>query len=86
MYLDHPCVDSRRKLVDTTSPHETTENDWRFRFPLPPAKTSKFVVQQNQTLSQSFSISDITDKQLGDWVSLKYLDTLTENTILDAVF
>jgi hypothetical protein len=44
------------------------------------------MVQQNQTLSQSFSISDITDKQLGDWVSSKYLDTLTENTLLDAVF
>ncbi len=85
VYLDHPRDDSKWKLVDTAKPHETTENYWRFRFPLPPNTTTKFVVQQQQTLHQSFSLADITDKQLSAWISAKYLDKATEKALRDAL-
>ena len=84
-YLDHPRDDARWKLVETAKPHETTENYWRFRFLLPPNTASKFVVQQQQTLFQSFGLADITDKQLSAWVSAKYLDKATEKALKEAL-
>ena len=85
LYLDHPRDDSRWKLVETARPHETTENYWRFKFQLPPNTASKFVVQQQQTLAQSFSLGDITDKQLSAWISAKYLDKATEKALREAL-
>src|SRR5262245_56196894 len=84
-YLDHPRDDSRWKLFDTDKPHEITENYWRFRFTLPPNTATKLVVQQQQTFHQSYSLSDITDKQLSAWISAKYLDKATEKALRDAL-
>ena len=85
LYLDHPRNGSAWKLTDTAKPHETTENYWRFRFPLPPNVATKFVVQQQQTLHQSWSLADITDKQFAAWVSAKYLDKATEKALKEAL-
>ena len=85
VYLDHPRDDSKWKLVETAKPHETTENYWRFKFQLPPNTASKFIVQQQQTLAQSFSLTDITDKQLSAWISAKYLDRATEQALREAL-
>jgi len=85
VYLDHPRDDSRWKLDETLTPHEITDHFWRFRFPLPPNTTTRFVVQQQQTLAQQFSLSDITDKQLSAWISAKYLTTATEKVLRQAV-
>jgi hypothetical protein len=85
VYLDHPRDDSRWKLHETLAPHEITDHYWRFRFPLPPNTTTRFVVQQQQTLAQQFSLSDITDKQLSAWISAKYLTTATEKVLRQAV-
>jgi len=84
-YLDHPRDNSNWKLSETAKPHETTENYWRFKFQLPPNAATKFVVQQQQTLAQSFGLSDITDKQLSAWISAKYLDRATEKALRDAL-
>jgi hypothetical protein len=85
LYLDHPRDNSTWKLVQTDKPHETTENYWRFRFQLPPNTTTKFVVQQQRTIMQSFGLSDITDKQLAGWISANYLDKPTEKALKDAL-
>ena len=85
VYLDHPRDDSKWKLVETAKPHEITENYWRFRFLLPPNTASKFVVQQQQTLHQSWSLTDITDKHLAAWISAKYLDAATEKALKAAL-
>jgi hypothetical protein len=85
VYLDHPRDDSRWKLVETAKPHETTENYWRFRFLLSPNTATKFVVQQQQTLHQSFGLADILDKQLAAWVSANYLDKPTEKALKDVL-
>ncbi|MCI0699657.1 MAG: hypothetical protein L0241_01035 [Planctomycetia bacterium] len=84
-YLDHPRDDSKWKLVDTDKPHEITENYWRFKFQLPPNTATKFVVTQQQTLHQSYSLADITDKQLSAWISAKYLDKATERALREAL-
>jgi hypothetical protein len=85
VYLDHPRDDSQWKLDDTTQLHETTENYWRFRFALPPNSVTQFVVQQRQILGQSFTLGDITERQLTAWISAKYLDAATEAVLRQAV-
>jgi hypothetical protein len=81
VYLDHPRNSADWTLIDTVKPHETTENYWRFRFPLPPNTATKFVVQEQQTAQQTFRLADISDKQLGVWVAARYLDKPTEKAL-----
>ena len=85
LYLDHPRDGSRWKLADTPKPHETTENHWRFKLPLPPHATTKFAVQQEQTLFQGFSLADVTDDQLSAWLGASYLDKKTEKALRDVL-
>jgi hypothetical protein len=85
LYLDHPRDGSKWKLTDTPKPHETTENHWRFRFPLPPSVTTKFAVQQDQTLWQSFTLADVTEEQLAGWLGASYLDKKAEKALRDVL-
>jgi hypothetical protein len=85
IYLDHPRDDSKWKLLDTAKLHETTENYWRFKFSLSPSKTTKFTVQQQLTLAQTFNLQEVNDKQLAAWVSANYLDKATENVLRNAI-
>lgn len=81
VYLDHPREDAEWNLVEPATPHETTENYWRFRFTIAPNTTTKFVVHQQKTLYRSWNLSDITDKILGAWISAKYLDKTSERAL-----
>jgi hypothetical protein len=81
VYLDHPREDAEWNLVEPATPHETTENYWRFRFKIAPNTTTKFVVHQQKTIYRSWSLGDITDKILGAWISAKYLDKNSERAL-----
>lgn len=85
LYLDHPRNGSAWELMDDQKPHEVTENFWRFRFPLPPNKTTKFAVRQQQTVSSAFGLHDVSEKLLTAWVSAKYLDKKTEKALRAAL-
>jgi hypothetical protein len=85
LYLDHPRNGSSWELMDDQKPHEVTENFWRFKLPLPPGKTTKFAVRQQQTVAATHGLHDLTEKQLTAWVSAKYLDKKTEKALRDAV-
>jgi hypothetical protein len=85
VYLDHPRSGKDWKLFDTADPHETTENYWRFRFPLPAKTVTKFVVRQRRTLYQNFSLSDVSDQQLSLWLEQKYLDAKTGKVLRKVV-
>jgi hypothetical protein len=85
VYLDHPRSGKDWKLFETADPHETTENYWRFRFPLPAKTVTKFVVRQRRTLHQSFSLADVGDQQLALWLEQKYLDAKTEKVLRKVV-
>jgi hypothetical protein len=85
LYLDHPRDAGGWKLREGLKPHETTENYWRFKLALPPNATTTFAVVQQQTLAQSFGLSDITDKQLSAWIAAKYLDRPTEKALREAL-
>ncbi len=85
LYLDHPRDGGRWTLGGAARPHETTENHWRFKLPLPPNSATKFVVQQEQTAWQTYELAEVTDEQLGAWVAASWLDAPTETALCDVL-
>ncbi len=85
VYLDHARFVRDWKLSETAEPHEITENYWRFRFPLPAKKVTKFVVKQQRIVSQNYSLSDANDQELAYWIEQRYLDTATEKVLRQAM-
>jgi hypothetical protein len=85
VYLDHPRDGRQWRLTDTPAPHETTDNHWRFRFDLPAEKTTKFVVKQQQTLSQQYQLIDVTDDRLAFFLEQKYLDAAAAAALRQAL-
>ena len=81
MYLEHPRDGKEWELLDTPEPHEITENHWRFRFPLPGKKVTRFVVRQQRKLHNLFVLGDITDQYLSFWIEQRYLDARTEKIL-----
>jgi hypothetical protein len=81
LYLDHPRGGNEWKLLEPTKPHEITDTYWRFKFPLPGNKTTKFVVRQQLPLSQNYNLRDFNSKQLSLWIQQKFLDDKTAETL-----
>jgi hypothetical protein len=80
VYLDHPRPGDW-ELTDTPTPHEVTDNFWRFKFPLPPNATTRFVVRAGRPFTQAFHLLSTHESQLAAWVSSGYLNSVTENAI-----
>jgi len=80
LYLDHPRP-ADWKLVDSPTPHEITENFWRFRFALPPNAPTKFTVTIERPLSQTYRLIDSSESQFASWVQLGFLDAKTEKVV-----
>jgi hypothetical protein len=81
LYLEHPRGNKEWRLIDTADPHETTENYWRFRLPLPPRRITKFVVRQRRPLASSFALTDTTEEQLTAWLDQRYVDKVTAQVL-----
>jgi hypothetical protein len=84
LYLDHPRPGGDWELFDTPTPHEITENYWRFKLPLPANKATKFVVKMQQPQSQSFGLAGISDSQLTAWIESRFIDKKTEKVLRDS--
>lgn len=85
VYLDHPRQMAEWQLVDTATPHEITENFWRFRFVIPARKVTAFVVKQ-QFLSQfQHGLVDIGDNHLHLWMEQRYFDAPTLAALREVV-
>lgn len=80
LYLDHPRTRDWY-LGSDVQPHETTENYWRFRLPLPPHATTTFAVRAHRLESQQFSVVGAGVPQLDYWTSQKYLDATAQKAI-----
>lgn len=83
VYLDHPRP-AEWELTDTPSPHEVTDNFWRFRFPLPADRQTKFVVKCQRTISQTVGLHTVNDHQFGAWVQGKYFDAAVQTALQSA--
>ncbi len=84
LYLDHPRPGGDWELFDTPTPHEITENYWRFRLPLAANKAAKFVVKMQSPQSQTFGLAGVTDSQLASWVESRFIDKKTEKVLRDS--
>jgi hypothetical protein len=85
LYLDHPRCGDEWILVDSTEPHEVTESNWRFRFPLPPRRVITFVVRQRRLRGQLYVLSDANPTQLNFWLEQRYLDARTAQVLRQVV-
>jgi chromosome segregation ATPase len=62
-----------------------TDSYWRFRFLLPPNKTTRFLVRQRDTLSRTVALSTLSNQELTFWVEQRYLDAPTEQALRQLV-
>ena len=85
LYLDHPRPGTDWDLIEPDTPHEITENFWRFKLPLPPNATTAFTVVIRQPQSQTYGLSDLKDQTLAVWVKQQWIDAKTEK-VLRAAF
>jgi hypothetical protein len=85
LYLDHPRPGGRWKLVETATPHETTENYWRFQCVLPAGQVTDFAVKQQQTVQHSFALSEVMERTLALWLEQRYLDGPTEEVLRQVI-
>jgi hypothetical protein len=85
LYLDHPRQQKEWELFDTAPPVETTENFWRFRFPLPAHQASQFLVKQKFPSQFVHSLADLNDNRLGYWLAQRYFDPKTEEVLREVV-
>jgi hypothetical protein len=84
VYLDHPRAGPEWSLYETPEPHEVTENYWRFRFALPAAQVTNFVVRQRQGLQRVYLLESEAERTLGFWVEQHFLDARTEKVLREA--
>ncbi|MFO0826108.1 MAG: hypothetical protein U0792_23830 [Gemmataceae bacterium] len=84
LYLDHPRPGGDWELFDTATPHEITENYWRFKLPLAANKGTKVVVKMQRPESQQFALNGISDVQLAAWVESRFIDKKTEKVLRDS--
>ncbi len=83
VYLDHPRL-SDWELTNTPTPHEVTDNFWRFKFPLPPNATTRFEVKAHRPFTQAFHLMNSHEPQLATWVASGYLNVASEKAIRSA--
>src|SRR5262245_8616080 len=62
LYLEHPRPGSDWSLMDGLSPHETTENYWRFKLTLAPKQVTQFAVRQKQPAEQQLGVHHVNSQ------------------------
>ena len=81
LYLDHPRPGTDWDLIEPATPHEITENFWRFKLPLPPNATTAYTVVIRQPQSQTYGLNDLKEQTLAVWVKQQWIDAKTEKTL-----
>jgi len=84
LYLDHPRPGQDWDLIEPATPHEITENFWRFKLALPPNAATAFTVVIRQPQSQTFGLNDLKEQTLATWVKQQWIDAKTEKILRTA--
>ncbi|MBY0231180.1 MAG: hypothetical protein K2W96_18015 [Gemmataceae bacterium] len=84
LYIDHPRDGGSWKLHDSPKPHETTENTWRFKLPLPAKKVTAFVVQQQYPMRSQTQLGHLDANGLLAILDQKHLDDATRQVLKQA--
>jgi hypothetical protein len=84
-WLEHPRDGAEWTLFETTAPDETTENFWRFRFPLPRGVVTRFVVRQRLSVQHTQILASIDPQELTLWLEQKHVDARTESALREVI-
>lgn len=77
-YVEHPLRDGWRLTDETQKPVEKTASAYRFRVELGPRETVQLRVGERQALMDKYAISSLTTRDLGVFVSRRYLDQTSQ--------
>ncbi|HWN08323.1 MAG TPA: hypothetical protein VNO50_03470 [Pyrinomonadaceae bacterium] len=78
VYVEHPLRDGWRLTAETVKPVEKTADAYRFRVELGPRETVQLRVGERQALMDKYAISNLTPRDLGVFVSRRYLDQTSQ--------
>jgi hypothetical protein len=78
VYVEHPLRDGWRLTEETPKPVEKTASAYRFRVELGPRETARLKVGERQALMDKYAISSLTPRDLGVFVSRRYLDQTSQ--------
>ncbi len=82
LYLDHP-REREWALHDSDAPHEVTDNFWRFRLVLPPAKVTRHVVRERRVNARGYNLVDGPKEVIQALIAQRYFDARTEKALRD---
>ncbi|MBC8031940.1 MAG: hypothetical protein H7Z16_17790 [Pyrinomonadaceae bacterium] len=78
VYVEHPLREGWRLTEETRKPVEKTASSYRFRVELGPRETVQLKVGERQALMDKYAISSLTPRDLGVFVSRRYLDQTSQ--------
>jgi hypothetical protein len=78
VYVEHPLREGWRLTEETPKPIEKTASAYRFRVELGPRETVQLKVRERQALMDKYAISSLTPRDLGVFVSRRYLDQTSQ--------
>jgi hypothetical protein len=74
VYLEHPVRKDWVLSENTAKPASKTASLYRFRVEVEPRKTTELVVNEHLTLMDSYTISNLSSRDLAMFVSRRYID------------
>jgi len=78
VYVEHPLRDGWRLTEETPKPVEKTAGAYRFRVELGARETVQLKVGERQALMDKYAVSNLTPRDLGVFVSRRYLDPTSQ--------
>ncbi len=85
VYLEHPRA-AAYQLFDTPDPREITESFWRFRFALPAASVTQFVVKERSPILRRYGLSsELNPANLEMWIERRYVDARSQEQLRQAL-
>lgn len=84
LYLEHRFKDGWR-LVQPEEPEERTESFYRFRLEAPAKKTTRFVVEEQGDMVESWHIHNVDRKQIAVWLEKGYINDTTREALQQLV-
>lgn len=78
VYVEHPLRDGWRLTEETPKPVEKTAGAYRFRVELGPRETMQLKVGERHALMDFYRLSNLTARDLGVFVSRRYLDQTSQ--------
>jgi hypothetical protein len=82
--IEHP-VNEGWRLLDTSSPEESSSGYHRFRVPAPAKTTIELAVHEAKPEATNYDLSDLDREELAEWVKQGHIDSALEPVLRELV-